>query len=179
MKRNTTNIVSKGTLFSILAIAVSLSVMGQVQEREANLKAAFIYNFTKYIVWDSTTTGNNFVIGVLGNSQITGPLTEIAKSNFVDNRKIVVKRFPRPEDISDCDILFIPENLPFSLESILGRLSKGVLTISEEAGYAKMGTAFNFVIVNDKLKFEANLRALSSEGLKAGSQLLKLAIIVD
>jgi hypothetical protein len=179
MKRTTKNIITKGALFFIMALPVSGTVMGQQQEREANLKAAFIYNFTKYIVWDTTAAGNNFVIGIIGNSPVTGPLMEIAKSNNVENRKIVIKRFARPDDITNCDILFIPGSLPFSLESILGKLNRGVLTISEEEGYAKMGTAFNFVIVNDKLKFEANLKAISSEGLKAGSQLLKLAIIVD
>ncbi len=54
-----------------------------------------------------------------------------------------------------------------------------MLTISEEPGMAKQGTAFNFVIINDKLKFEANLKAIYLAGLKAGSQLLKLGILVD
>jgi hypothetical protein len=42
-----------------------------------------------------------------------------------------------------------------------------------------MGTVFNFVIDRDKLRFEVNLRALNVSGLRVGSQLLKLATIVD
>ncbi|HMC99217.1 MAG TPA: YfiR family protein, partial [Ferruginibacter sp.] len=66
-----------------------------------------------------------------------------------------------------------------SLQSVLDRAGKGVLTVSEEPGLAKQGTAFNFIVNNDKLKFEANLKAIYAAGLKAGAQLLKLAIIVD
>ncbi|MEO5907735.1 MAG: YfiR family protein [Ginsengibacter sp.] len=54
-----------------------------------------------------------------------------------------------------------------------------VPTISEQPGFAEQGTAFNFVVKRNRLKFEANLKSISSAGLKAGSQLLKLAIIVD
>jgi hypothetical protein len=57
--------------------------------------------------------------------------------------------------------------------------SKNTLTISEQEGYAKQGTAINFIIVDSKLKFEANTKAIISAGLIASSQLLKLAVIVE
>jgi hypothetical protein len=66
-----------------------------------------------------------------------------------------------------------------ALEDILAKTAdKGILVISEKDGYAELGAAFNFVIVNRKLKFEANVKAINSAGLTASSQLLKLAIIV-
>jgi hypothetical protein len=151
----------------------------QTQEREASLKAVFIYNFTRYIDWDTSGAGNDFVIGVIGSSPVTGALMQIAATNMVKNKKISIRVFNKPEEIEFCHILFIPQKLPFPLNSILEKAGKGTLTISEEPGYAKQGTAFNFVIINNKLKFEADLKAIYSAGLKAGSQLLKLAIIVD
>jgi hypothetical protein len=163
----------------VLFCSLMGTAVAQTQDREANLKAAFIYNFTKYIEWDTSTSANNFVIGIIGSSGITAPLTEIAKTNTVKNKKIIIRLYNKPEDIGNCDILFIPQKIPYQLGSILGKTGRGVLTISEEEGLAKEGTAFNFVIRNDKLKFEANLKAISSAGLKAGSQLLKLAIPVN
>lgn len=169
----------KRFVFLMLLCSFAGTVMAQTEEREANLKAVFIYNFTKYIDWDTTNADNDFVIGVIGSSAVTESLTEIARTNTVKNKRIIVKRFSKPEDIGQCQILFIPQKNPFSIESILEKAGRGVLTVSEEAGYAKLGTAFNFVIKNDKLKFEANLKSIYSAGLRAGSQLLKLAIIVD
>lgn len=169
----------KRLLFLLILGSLGKSTLAQPQEKEADLKAAFIYNFTKYIEWDSSSSDNTFVIGIIGSSRIITPLAEIAKNSTVKNKKIIIRTYGKPEEIANCDILFIPRRLPYPLHSILDKIGKGVLTISEEEGYAKNGTAFNFIIRNDKLKFEANLRAINSAGLKAGSQLLKLANIVE
>jgi hypothetical protein len=65
------------------------------------------------------------------------------------------------------------------LEDILEKTSgKGTLIISEKNGYAVQGAGINFVIIKQKLKFEANVKALNAAGLTASSQLLKLAIII-
>ncbi|HET6995665.1 MAG TPA: YfiR family protein [Chitinophagaceae bacterium] len=169
----------KRLLLLLLVCMAAVNSGAQTSVREANLKAAFIYNFTKYIEWDSSNYANDFVIGVIGSSPVTSALMEIARTNQAKNKKIVIRVFNKPEDISFCHILFIPQKIPYPLSSVLAKVGKGTLTISEEPGFAKQGTAFNFKITNDKLKFEVNLAKLYSAGLKAGSQLLKLAEIVD
>jgi hypothetical protein len=166
--------------FSLFFISfLSAAVVAQVSEQEANLKAAFIYNFTKYIDWGKYNDRSQFVIDVLGDAPITGSLQQIATDNTVNDKPIVVHIIDNPSQATNCDILFISRNCRFTLDKILPEVGKGVLTISEEPGYANQGTAFNFIIVNNKLKFEANLKAISLAGLKAGSQLLKLAKIVE
>ncbi len=163
-------------LFLLLSFAKTVEV--RAQEKEATLKAAFIFNFTKYIDWDTTRNNDDFVIGVIGPSAVTPPLADIAKDNLANNKRIVIRQFSKPDEITWCNILFIPQKNHYLLQNILDRTGKGTLTISEEEGYAKQGTAFNFVIINDKLKFESNLNAINAAGLKASSQLLKLAILV-
>jgi len=164
----------------VLAICsiVGNSVLAQRSDPESDLKAAFIYNFTKYIEWDESEP-NEFSIGVIGPSPTYISLLEIAKKKTANDKKIVVRHFNKPEEIINCDILFISANSTNQLPAILGKVNKGTLTISEEDGAAEQGTAFNFVLVNDKLKFEANVKAINAAGLKASSQLLKLAKIVD
>jgi hypothetical protein len=146
---------------------------------EYNLKAAFVYNFTKYIEWKPSTGENEFVIGIIGASPINDPLVEVVKTETVDGKKIIIKQFNKPADISSCHILFISQHAAVSLEDILAKTAgKNMLIISEQDGYAEQGTAINFVIVNRKLKFEANVKAINAAGLTASSQLLKLAIII-
>jgi len=172
--------ILKKLLFIILFSCSGQFLMAQNGEQEANLKAAFIYNFTKYIDWGVYNDNYQFVIGVIGeDSPVIPALQEIAKTRTINSKRIEIRIIDDLSQIKDCRILFITRNCPFSLSSILKRLGKGVLTISESKGYASLGTDFNFVVVNERLKFEANLKAISSSGLKAGSQLLKLAIIVD
>lgn len=167
-------------LFIFLLIS-SLAGRGisQSQPKEADLKAVFIYNFTRYIEWDSSSLKNDFIIGVIGPSPVTRSLTQIARSNKVKNKRIIVRVYDKPEQIEACHVLFIPRWGSYSLNSVLDRVGRGTLTVSEQPGYAKMGTAFNFVVDREKLRFEVNLKALYLSGLKAGSQLLKLATIVD
>jgi len=148
-------------------------------DKEYKLKAVFIYNFTMYVEWDPSAMSQEFVIGIIGSSSIDGPLEEIARAKTCNGKKIVIRHISPKGDIPACNILFIPRDADVSLSIVLPKVPKGTLTISEKNGYAANGTAINFVIVDNKLKFEANPKAISSAGLKASSQLLKLAIIVD
>jgi hypothetical protein len=165
-------------IFLIITLC-KFSALCQSREGEYNLKAAFIYNFTRYINWGPFVADNEFIIGVVGPSSIYEPLEQIARTKTVNDKKIIIKRFDKPEDISYCNILYIPKNTSIPLYSIFTKINPGTLTISEEEGYARQGTAFNFVLVKDKLRFESNVKAINSAGLKASSQLLKLAIIVQ
>jgi len=172
--------LTKKILFLVLLFCTAAPTLhAQDGEQESNLKAAFIYSFTKYIDWGNYNHNDVFVIGVIGdNSPIISPLREIAKRNTINYKRIEIKILQVLSDEQDCNIVFIPKECRFPLSDVLAYAGRGVLTISEANGYASMGTDFNFVIINEKLKFEANLNALASSGLKAGSQLLKLAIIV-
>ena len=169
----------KKTCFSLLLCCLAVAAAAQQLVQEANLKAAFIYNFTKYIDWNHYDSSNTFTVGIIGPSPVIASLNEIAKTNTVGDKKIDVKVFDNPDQIEFCNILFISKTSPYPLPSILDKVNKGTLTISEEPGFAIRGTAFNFVIKNGRLKFETNLKALSDAEIKAGSQLLKLAIIVN
>jgi hypothetical protein len=166
-------------LIFLLTLTLAGNVMSQSKQKEADLKAVYIYNFTRYIEWDSSAMKNDFIIGVIGASPVTRSLTQVARSNKIKNKRIIVRVFDKPEQIETCHVLFIPRWSPYSLNSILDQTGKGTLTVSEQPGYAKMGTAFNFVLERQKLRFEVSLKALYLSGLKAGSQLLKLATIVD
>jgi hypothetical protein len=147
------------------------------QSTEYKLKAAFLYNFIQYIEWENPPAGE-FVIGIAGSSPIAQPLENIAHLKSTSERKIIVRHINSADEISGCQIVFIPQNSSIALGTILSKASKGTLTVSEREGFAAKGTAINFVIVDNKVKFESNLKAINSAGLKASSQLLKLAIIV-
>jgi hypothetical protein len=151
---------------------------GKIAE-EYSLKAACILNFINFIEWDGSNIDGDFIIGVVASSPITQSLEDIAKTKTVGNKKISIRYFDSPDEIGDCQILFIPANNSFSLNEILSKVNhKNILTISEQDGYSQQGTAINFFIVNNKIKFEVNVNSLNAQGLKASSQLLKLAKIV-
>jgi hypothetical protein len=170
-----------GLVFVFILISITgFCQQSQTQAREYDLKAAYIYNITKFIYWESIPPGNEFIIGVLGPSPIYAPLTNVVKGKTVNNKKIVVRQYNSVEELKNCSLLFIPKDTTIPLEKILSRAnSEKILTISEKEGSGRMGAAINFINVNNKLKFEVNLRTLESIGLKASAQFLKLTIIID
>jgi hypothetical protein len=188
MANRTKNIKSRLTSYAGIALVACTLLLSLFfssfrhpdnEVTEYKLKAAFIYNFIQYIDWGSAAPAGSgeFVIGILGPSPIEQPLREIALTRTEHDKRIAIRHFNSPEEITGCHILFIAKDAGYPLETILAKTAKGTLTVSERQGYCRKGTAINFVVVDNKIKFESNLKALSAAGLKASSQLLKLAII--
>lgn len=162
------------TVLMLLMLPVTSYRTAGSTNSEYKLKAAFIYNFTQYFDWD--IAGGEFIIGVVGSSPISDQLEEIARLKTVKDKKIVIKQMD--SDIGACHILFVSGSSTMSLSAILEKTQKGCLVVSEKNGYGARGAAINFIVVDNKLRFEANLKAIGAAGLRASSQLLKLAIIV-
>jgi hypothetical protein len=171
----------KIVLFYIILINFQSSLFAQKEMGgEYNLKATFIYHFTKYIKWTDSDSTKDFKIAILGDSDIITPLKKIANMRTVNNRKILIKHFNNIQDIDTCQILFISASKKNELQVILKKAEhKNILTISDSKGFAHKGVAINFVISEGKIKFEINNRALKRTGLQVSSQLQKLAILVE
>ncbi|MNQ32223.1 hypothetical protein D3C85_456210 [compost metagenome] len=143
--------------------------------KEYDLKAAFLYRFIDYVNWKDYSKNQVFKIAILEESQITSSLLEVPK-----NRKIDIKEYKNLNEISICNILFVPYNCSIPIESILSKFSgKPVLIVTERNGYGKKGAHMNFIIVENKLKFEVNLKAINKAGIGISSFLLQHAIIVQ
>ena len=161
---------------SLLLIAFALNSEAQVEK----LQAFFIYNFTKYIEWPQDYQTGNFDILVLGNSSIDGYLKEIASTKKVGSQSIAIRKVGSVNEISKCHIIFISKEKSGELQNVISKIgSNSTLIISEKTGLANAGSAINFVIVNDKQKFELNKRNVTKYNLKINNQIDALAIIVN
>lgn len=166
--------------FNLFFVFTGFSLNVQSGATEYDLKAAYIYNITKFIYWDTAIIENEFTIGIIGSSPIYEPLLEAVKTKSVNNKKIIIRLYTSGEAMNNCHILFIPKNTSASLNELLEMAkSKKIVTISEQEGYGNMGSAINFVTINNKLKFEVNTKTLELLGLKASAQFLKLAVIIN
>ena len=82
-------------------------------------------------------------------------------------------------DIGFCNILFISQSYINPIETVISKFrDKNVLIITEQLGYGEKGAHINFLISNNRLKFEVNLAAVKRSRLKLSSQLLEHAIII-
>ncbi len=138
------------------------------------LKAEFLYRFVDYVYWKNYSKEQTFKIAVLEDSPITSALL-----NTVKNKKVDIKEYKNLRDIRSCNILFVPYNCSVPIETITSNFSgKPVLIVTERNGYGKKGAHMNFVMADNKLKFEVNLKAINKAGIGVSSFLLQHAIIV-
>jgi hypothetical protein len=150
--------------------------------RECEIKAAFLYNFTKFIDWPAQTFANAdapIVIGVLGDSPCVQALERLVQDRKVNGRTIVVRRIASAAEAKVTQLLFVgsAQEAQFAgLEPAIESLP--VLTVGESPGFATLGGAIDFVPQGDKIRFEINIDAAEHAGLKISAQLQKLAVVV-
>lgn len=152
----------------------------------AGIKAAFIYNFTKFIDWPATRVDANetFDIVVLGAPDVEASLRAAVAGMRVANRPIAVRRLTTPDSLATAaagvEILYVGEAAADSMPQWRQALGPGaVLTIGDSDAFWKGGGAIRFLVQEERMRFRVNLRAADSRGLKMSSRLLALALAVE
>jgi hypothetical protein len=151
---------------------------------EYEVKAAFLYKFATYIRWPepATTPGTApFAICIVGKDPFGPALGAIVEGQNVRGRNIVIRRLNRLDDALHCDVLFISASERDRLPQILAVVGHApVLTVGDMTHFAEAGGMINLVTTEDHhIRFDINKGAIDRAGLKAPSQLLRLARIVD
>lgn len=149
----------------------------------ARLKAAFVFNFSRYTEWPDTafaSTEAALHLCVLRLDSDVGMALAALAGNRVRGREIKVLSVLRSEDLSNCHLLYFEPGvgsatLPVWLDAGKGR---PLLTIGEGSGFASQGGMIGLVWQGARLGFEVNLAAARRAELRMSSQLLALARIV-
>ncbi len=165
--------VASGNLDSHAALPVT---------REYQLKAAFLYNFAKFIDWPYEAFANadsEFIFCIIGTTPLNSVLEKIVGDRTIQGREQVVKRLSRYTEVHTCHILFIARLERNSLGDILETLAgHSVVSVGETPSFAQQGGIIEFFITKNKLHFKINVDAAQRAGLTISSELLKLARIV-
>jgi len=160
-------------LLSVLAIALIASGAASPSgdELEYQVKAAFLFNFLKFVDWPPDTARRTWVIGVLGRDPFGEMLDQTVQGKVVNGRSISVRRFSRASEVKYCNILFIGRT---DYERLGIPAQTGLLTVGEAPGFLKSGGIINFYIDDNRVRFEIKPAAANGIGLRVSSQLLKL-----
>jgi hypothetical protein len=160
-------------LSAFLFLSCVFNSFGQVEKMEA----AFIYNFASLVNWPSSYQSGDFVIAVLGSAPITKELEDIAKQKKAGAQTITVKKISSPSEIGNAHIVFIPDSQKGKIADVVGQTGQNsTLVISESAGGAAKGSIINFILVDEKLRFELNEGKATAKSLKLAPTLVKLGI---
>ncbi|WLQ15597.1 YfiR family protein [Hahella aquimaris] len=145
---------------------------------EYEIKAAYLYNFIKFVTWtDTEATASTIDICVYGEDpfkEILHPL----KSLTAHGKPINLLYPAKPADAAVCEVLFISREERRQLPTILSQAGQNVLTVSDMKDFASSGGMIGFVTVGNVIRFEINLSSAREAGLDISSKLLELALDV-
>jgi hypothetical protein len=149
---------------------------------EYQVKAAFLYNFAKFVEWPPRTFKSSrdpITICIVGQSPVGAALEQAVNSKTIDARAFVIRQVAGVQPSGGCQILFVGASERKRLKSILGEVkTSGVLTVGEMDGFVAEGGVVNFTLEEGKIRFQINLNAAEQQKLRISSKLLSLAQIV-
>lgn len=162
-----------------LLAAVALWSVAAQAARDDQLKAAFVYNFTRFIEWPADAFAGDdapIVIGVYANSRYARELEDTVRVRKAGNRPVVVRQVRSLKEARAVHMLVFDGTADAQLKEALAALKGApVLTIGESEQFARLDGILTFVREGDDLRFEVNLDAARQSGLKISAQFLKLA----
>ena len=182
---------------SLFAVPIAATVRAEsVLSPEYQIKAAFLFNFIKFVDWpeDKWAQDNETVtIGIIGEDPFDA-IFEPLKSKQVKGKRVIVKHFAgfkelkktgrkdkaglrrQIEALRKCHVLFICSSEKDSLAEIIEALHGfHVLTVSETADFLETGGIINFLMKDKKVAFEINITAARQADLTIRSRFLRLA----
>ena len=164
------------TLFSALLHAQS------AKPTEYEVKAAYLYNFGKFVRWPegaAAGSANTFFICVIGKDPFGKSLDATLEGASWKGKPVIAKRITSVDQAADCQVLFIPASEAEQWSQLQPTLQKlPILTVSDAPRFARRAGMIEFLLSENRVRFEVNLEAAEKAGLSLSSQLLKVAIRV-
>ncbi len=173
----------QASLCGLLGLTAFLRVAGGAEApTEYQVKAVFVYNFSRFVEWPPqafTAPNEPFVIGILGSDPFGARLDEAVRGEQIDQHPLVVRRFRNLGEISDCRILYVDRSASAEVQQVLAALDhRSTLTVSDLDGAAERGVMIQFTTQNNRIRLRINVESARAAGLTISSKLLRSADIV-
>jgi hypothetical protein len=163
-------------MWSLLAIQ---PLMAQDAVSEEQLKAAFLYNFARFVEWPTNafpSESTPIQLGVLGNDEFANRLAALLKEKKAHGRSLVVKKMNGADDVAGSQIIFVNKSEGRKTSQIADAVKKQpVLLVGESDDFLENGGIINVVTDKKQLRFDIHVTNAEQNNLTISSHLLRLA----
>lgn len=171
----------------LLALLLALSGAGAQAQTpgalERQVKAAYLYKFAGFVEWPEGSFAHPdspLVIGVLSADALAEQLEQTVAGHTAGGRAIVVRKLRRGDALAGLHILFIGAMERAALqETLAASRSQAVLTVSDSDEAHALGSMINFVVADEKLRFEVALKPVASARMRISARMLSAAYKVQ
>lgn len=149
---------------------------------ETEVKGAFLFKFGEFVDWPEqafASPNSPFIIAVMGSDAVRDVLEGLGKRRLINGRPVQVKRVQRSEPVTPAQMVFVGASETEGLRTLAeGLKSANVLTVTESSKPSMPVGMINFVIRDNRVRFEIDADAADQAGLKISSKVLSLAVAV-
>lgn len=168
---------------AVRLILCFLAAVTQAQSAtEYQVKAAFLFNFAKFVEWPAdafSAADAPLQICVLGQDPFGHEFEQVIVDKNVNGHRIEVVHPSGVPQAKACHIIFVATPEKQQVREILrGLRGASVLTVGDTAGFVQMGGVINFVLDENRVRFEINVKAAERAHLKISSRLLTVAKLI-
>jgi hypothetical protein len=162
----------------LVAVAPNVSAQGGGKPSEYEVEAAYLSNFGRFVGWPARPAAGEFEVCVLGQDPFGTLLDAALKGETIGGAPMVAKRIAGVTEAAGCRIVFVNPAKETKLKAVLDGLNSNVLTVSDSPGFTRQGGMIQFVLEDNRVRFEINLAAAQRAGLTLSSELLKVAVAI-
>src|SRR5258708_409334 len=159
----------RGALALLAVGSLLLAVPGARAATEYEVKAAFLYNFAKFVEWPTpafSAADSPVVLGVIGEDPFGGTLPAVVEHEQVKGRRIEVRPYHIGDDLAGCHALFISKSESGHLkESLKAAQAHNILTAGASSNFLAQGGIINFAMVDKRARFDINVMAAEPSAL--------------
>ena len=146
---------------------------------ERRVKAAYMFKFASYVEWPEGTFAQPaapVTIVVFGDDDLAAELGQITAGRTVEGRPLRIRKTRDPDGIGDAHMLFVGRAEIARLPQLVRQTRQRPMVILTDApGTLTQGSVINFMLVEQRVKFEISLEEAERRGLKLSSRLLAVA----
>ena len=168
---------------SLLILLLGTMLPGAAQAPSADeyqVKAAYLYNFAKFVDWPAQTFDSPeqaIVFCVLGQTPLSQPLRDALGGKVVDQRPLVFRPLADSKQAGKCQVLFISLPDPKHLRQTLGEVRfLNILTVGEGEDFTNQGGIVSLVLDAGRVRLAFNVDAADDAKLHVSSKLLSLGM---
>jgi hypothetical protein len=147
-------------------------------QSDVQVKAAFVFKFGAFVEWPPSALPSPetvFEIGVLGADALADELERVTSGRKVREHPVAVRRLKRGDSLAGLHVLFVGRG-EGGREIPAGAKGRPLLVVTDAPQNAPPpGSMINFVVENDKMRFDVALEPAEEGRLKISSRLLGVA----
>ena len=177
------------SILIVLPVNAQQSLAESARDKEYKVKAAFVYNFMKFVEWEGLKDDQDFkdrkdvVLVVIGSNPFGNKLDSLS-SKTIKDKTIKIKYFTysdlgdsnKQKEISECHTIFACTAGATDYNRLINTLGeKCILTIGDDSKFISMGGIIGFDIEKGKVCFDVNYNTARDSGIKINTKILKLA----